>query len=377
MAADPPALTRFGFVRRNLTRQPVRTSLTVIGVGLGVVAIVALNTTVRGLWSSMEVAIKTGGADMMIYQQGVAADIFSSLPEQQTRQTVLSDPGVAETASGLFHVMPVDDAPFMLLFGVRRGEFVLESDPTIEGRRPAAENEVMLGRTAARQLDKGVGQTVRLGGEPFDVVGIFETDVPFFNGGLLILLPKLQQMLDRPDQVTALMVKLNPGADLTATRQRIEAELPNVVTITNAAEYARVDKGLEIGQGMVWAISALAIFVGAIIVANTMWMAVYERTREIGILRALGWKRGSIVVMVLAEAVGVGLLACVFGCVLGVALAELSTLLPVTSQFNRPVYDLPPFLLALGVAVTLSLAGAIAPAWRATQITPAEALRYE
>jgi len=128
---------------------------------------------------------------------------------------------------------------------------------------------------------------------------------------------------------------------------------------------------------MVWVIALLTVFIGGVIVMNTMWMTVMERTREIGVLRAVGWPRGRIMRMILIEATGVGVLACIVGTLAGLVLAEISTLLPVTSQFVRPVYDLPPFLLASTVAIVLSLLGAAIPAMRATRISPAEALRYE
>ena len=128
---------------------------------------------------------------------------------------------------------------------------------------------------------------------------------------------------------------------------------------------------------MVRAVSLIALIIGSIVITNTMWMTVLERTREIGVLRAVGWSRRRIVFMIILEATGVGVFACAIGCVLGVGLAELTTVLPGSQQFVAPVYDAVPFLLALGVAVSLSVLGALLPAWRAARISPAEALRYE
>ncbi|MCK4342652.1 MAG: FtsX-like permease family protein, partial [Phycisphaerae bacterium] len=102
-----------------------------------------------------------------------------------------------------------------------------------------------------------------------------------------------------------------------------------------------------------------------------------ERTREIGVLRAIGWARRRIVFMIVCEAAGVGLIACLVGCLLGAGLAKLATILPSAELFIEPVFDAPPFLLALAVAVLLSVLGALLPAWRAARISPAEALRYE
>ncbi|RIK61847.1 MAG: hypothetical protein DCC65_18350 [Planctomycetota bacterium] len=110
---------------------------------------------------------------------------------------------------------------------------------------------------------------------------------------------------------------------------------------------------------------------------NTMWMSVHERTREIGVLRALGWPRRRIVRMILIEASGVGLLAWIIGSCMGIGLAEIATRLPFARQFVDPVYDWQPPAMAFAVSVVLSMLGGAAPAWRAARISPVEALRYE
>ncbi len=130
-------------------------------------------------------------------------------------------------------------------------------------------------------------------------------------------------------------------------------------------------------RSMVRVVSFLALVIGSLIVANTMWMSVNARTREIGILRAVGWSRRRIMAMILIESAGVGLIACALGCLLGVGLAELTTWMPMFRLFSSPVYDAVPFLTALAVAVVLSIGGGAAPAWRASRISPVEALRYE
>ncbi len=374
------ALTLFSMTLRNLFRQRVRTALTVLSVGLGVVAIVSFGTLVQGIWSAVETAIKAGGADMMVFQAGAAADMFSTLEEDETRAVLVADPDVEDIAAGLFHVVPVQNQPFVILYGVHLHEFMVDPNQPgteIRGQPPRAQDEIMLGVILERTLKKTIGDELMVGGEPLKIVGIFETDVVFFNGGILMALPKLQEMIGRQGLVNAFMIKLREGADLRTVADRIETNNPKLVTITNAAEYRKVDQGLEVAKGMVKAVSLLAVIIGSIIVMNTMWMTVYERTREIGVLRALGWSRGRVIIMILIEATGVGLMACIVGSLLGVGLAELTTVLPVASQFNRPVYNLPPFVLAFSVGIVLSLIGAMLPAWRASQISPVEALRYE
>ena len=125
------------------------------------------------------------------------------------------------------------------------------------------------------------------------------------------------------------------------------------------------------------AISLLAVGIGAIGVTNTMVMSVFERTREIGILRAVGWSRRRILGTVIGESVSLCALATVFGILLGVAASRAIMLVPSISSFLSPVYAPGVFLRAVAIALLVGLAGAAYPALRAIRLTPMEALRHE
>jgi putative ABC transport system permease protein len=209
------------------------------------------------------------------------------------------------------------------------------------------------------------------------VVGVFETEVVYFNAAVVLSLKRLQELSGREGQVTAFQVRIRPGAEAKAVSDRLEQNIPGIVAIISAEQYHKVDQSLEIANAINLRVSFLAVIVGGVIVTNTMWMAVNERTREIGILRAMGWSTRRIVGMVLSEASGVGLIACLFGCLLGSALAQLATKLPFAAQFVDPVFDWRPYGTALIVALALSILGGVLPGWRAARISPVEALRHE
>ena len=124
-------------------------------------------------------------------------------------------------------------------------------------------------------------------------------------------------------------------------------------------------------------IRILAMAVGGIVVANTMLMSIYERTREIGTLRALGWTAPRILGQIVQESLFLCLLAAVFGAVIGVVLLTLVSRLPAVSQFITPAWNVQTFVIAFAVALGLGLLGGIFPAWRASRLQPVEALRYE
>ncbi len=376
MLAARPALTITGMVRRNLTRHPLRTSLTVLGVAVGVLAIVALASLVAGFRATIQDGIKLGGAGMVIYQAGVAADILSSLDEAQTRAKLLADPAVAQVTAGLGHVMPVEQQRFTVVIGVESEGFTYNTQ-YVDGPPVSAADECSLGAIAARNLKKRIGDKLQLGDRLFRVVSTFESGVPLFDAGLTLRLDVLQKMLSREGRASVFFVKLRDGADVRATARRLEAANPEIVAVTNASEYRKVDLGLEIAEGMVWSVSLAAIVIGSVIVLNTMWMTVLERTREIGVLRAVGWSRAQVMRAVLLESALIGVVALVLGIGLGMGLAYLITLAPFIGQFSRPVFEPRQMAVAAVAAILLSLIGGWLPAWRAARISPAEALRYE
>jgi putative ABC transport system permease protein len=370
-------LTIVGMSWRNLHRQPLRTVLTALGVSVGVVAIVAFGTIVRGFWASTNAAIHFSDGDMMVFQAGVAADLFSVLDEAKTRAALLADPDVIKATPTLMHIMPAPKMHFGFIIGLHPEEIAAHQEDLLRGRPLRSDDEVHLGKIAARLLEKDVGDELVLAGHRFRVTGVFDTDVVYFNGAIVMSIPRLQEITRKEGLVTSFQVFVRPGVDPMMVAERIERNNRNLFAIASAEQYKKVDQGLEIANDMVGVISFLAIVIGSVIVTNTMWMTVHERTREIGVLRAVGWARSRIVAMIIIESTWVGMLACVVGCLLGAGLAKLSMLLPFASQFVDPVFDWQPFAVAAGVAVSLSIVGGALPAWRAARISPVEALRYE
>lgn len=377
MSSPDRDLTLLGMTLRNLYRQRMRTLLTALGVSIGSASIVAFGSIARGMWASTQASLRFNQGDMMVFQRGVSADIFSTLDQQETTAALLADPGVQSVIPALWQIMPVWPTPFCFIMGLPIDEIQRNSGRFIAGRPVQSAREVALGNVAAKTMRRVVGEKVQIGHSVFEIVGIFETDVVFFNAAIVVPLPALQDICKKSGLVTNYQVKLKPGCQSQEVARRLERNNAKLVAIAGADQYKKVDQGLEIANAVVGVIGFLSLVIGGVIVMNTMWMTVHERTREIGVLRALGWPSRRIVNMIMIEATCVGLLAWIIGSCAGMGLARLSAKLPIANQFVDPVMDWQPFAWAFAVAVLLSVAGGAAPAWRASRISPVEALRYE
>ncbi|MFQ6058540.1 MAG: ABC transporter permease, partial [Anaerolineae bacterium] len=106
-------------------------------------------------------------------------------------------------------------------------------------------------------------------------------------------------------------------------------------------------------------------------------MSVFERTREIGVLRALGWRKGRVLRMILLESLALSLLGGVAGLVAGIVVVVLLNSIPLMAGFVQGRFSLGLFVQALATALVLGAVGGLYPAWRAARLQPVEALRYE
>jgi len=134
---------------------------------------------------------------------------------------------------------------------------------------------------------------------------------------------------------------------------------------------------MQMMEASTWGIAMMALFVGGLGMANTMVMSVHERTREIGVLRALGWRKRRVLGMIIRESVTLSLLGGATGTVVGVLLGYTLNLNPLMQGMFRLTYSVGLFAQALGTTLVLGIVGGVYPAWRASNLQPVEALQYE
>ncbi len=360
---------------RGLWRRRTRTLLTIAGIGVGVATVVALNGIGAGFMAGFNQFSSSGGGDLMLRQADVADTSLSSIDERIGR-AIAGMPQVEAVTGMVMGIATSEEFPFFFAWGLEPGERGVQRFPLVEGQYIQRPNEMMLGRTATKMFKKKVGDTLMVYNNRYRIVGIFESGSAFEDGAGVLNLREAQRLFGKPRQVSYYQIKVRDRDDVEFVRRAIEQRFPEV-SVSLSTEFAENTQDMQQFQSFVGALSFIAVLLGGVVVANTMIMNVYERTREIGTLRALGWRRRMILGMMLRESLLLSLLSGVAGVLMGVGLCALAGSAPMVGSLLQPSFSPQMFGEAIGLALLLGGLGGLYPAWRASQLSPAEALRYE
>lgn len=367
---------------KNLLRRRARTLLSLLGVAIGIAAIIAFNAIGQGFRGDINHYLRESGAQMVVVNRTMKDPAFSRVKkeEQDFIRTLPEIEHLSRANLALAAPRGLKDPTrltMLVVFGRTRGDRLMDKyRRDLQGRLPAADDEIMLGSIAAADLKKGVGDPLELFGRRFQVVGIFLGGVPWEKGGAVMSNTVLDEVLQQKDgSVYMGFLYLRPGADPRRVSAAVAERFPHLEAM-GIGEFTNFYDQIEYIDWFVWIISLVSVAVGGLGVLNTLLMSVSERTREIGTLRAVGWSQGRVLRLILGEGVLISALGGLIGLGLGVAGAEiLIRFAPSATLSTR--YAAATFVQAFAVALGLGVAGSLYPAWRASRLSPIEALKYE
>ena len=368
-------MTWGGLVLKNLLRRKARTALTVAGVAIGVGLIVALLSITAGVKETANDLIHIGRSDFGLFQQG-ASDLTRSVLPESLYAKVKADPGVADAAEIFVLVDRVEGQEEFLLFGYVPGQFTERRLVVTAGHR-AQGREAMLGDQAAEALHLGPGDLLRVGKRAFPIAGVYHSGDRFVDLGAVLPLTVVQSLAQRPHEITTIGVTVKPGSTPKAVADRLEQKFSGATAVLEPGQAVRIDTSSRLLVTAGWIFSLLALIIGGIGVTNTMAMSVFERVREIGIMRAVGWTSVRIAALIVSEALGICLIALGLGLLGGWVAAVLLTRNSSLSSLAHADFTGGVFAWGLAFALGVGLLGAVYPTVRAIRLAPIEALRRE
>ena len=365
-----------GMAVQNLWQRTTRTLLTTIVIALTVGAIMVMDAYMRGVAEQFSQMSIGADAQIMIRQAGIADTSTSAIDERVG--AMISAMSEVERVSGMIFTASIlpDGSGYLIIMGMNPKEYAVSRYNIVEGTTITNNRQIMLGRRIAESLKANVGETIEISGSRYKVVGIYESAAGWEELGGVMTLRDAQAFTGRPRKVSIYSVKLNNPLQAEEVVAKINEKFPELHAAP-AGDFADQMPDFETSNAMLGAMSFMAIFVGGLGVMNTMLMAVLERTREIGVLRALGWKRRAILEMILKESLILASMGGVMGIIIAFVLGYLITRIPWMGEVASPLWEFDLFIRALVIAFALGVVGGLYPAMRATRLQPVEALRYE
>lgn len=394
----------------NLAHRKLRSMLTVIGIFIGIAAVVSLISLAQGMNIAIQEQFEKIGADKIIVlpesgsETGFFSAGFAAKPITEDEVEKIKKIRDVDVAVGILfksaRVTFNGETKYAFVMGIPIDETkeIVETMQQFEiakGRDLSSEtkSEVVVGYDLAYEFfDKDIkpGDELEIEGKKFKVVGILEKIGSKMDDTAAVISIKLaKELFDVDNEVSIILVKVKKGTDVDKIAEEIKEKLRKLRGEKKGEESFRVETSrqlleriqtvLGMFQIMLVGIAAISLLVGGVGIMNTQYTAVLERTREIGIMKAIGASNRDVMLIFLIEAGIIGLIGGIVGCVLGIGMAKIVEIYAARVGLSMLRAYVSPLLIsgALAFSFFIGTLSGFAPARRAAKLQPAEALRYE
>src|ERR1041384_4946311 len=361
-------------VTSNIRQRPIRTLVSVAGVALGVALVMLFTGLARGMSIELQRRATNVRAELIFMRPG-AAQRPATTAKLDTRYVdrLKQIEGIEEALPVIRHFNQGNKGIGLeQIDGVNWDAYARMNGIKIDaGTSPQKLDEVVIDEVKAQQNDLHVGDRLKpLGTQPYTIAGIYS---PESGARVKMLLEAMQKALESEGKCTFIFLKLRNPEQLQEVARRIDRELPGNTIQPTREVFTSFEKNIPLLGVFLRVLVVLAAVVSSLVVMLAMYTTITERTREIGILKAMGASRGYIVGIIEKEAI----LISVIGLIAGVAVSLVAG--DVIHKAYGLVFEYSwswaPVAAVIGSVG--GILGALYPAWRASNLDPVNALAYE
>jgi putative ABC transport system permease protein len=364
---------------KNLFRNKIRSLMTVLGVAVGVSIFVSLTSISNGFKSQLQDIVRGYSIDIVVLSKE-AATPFGSRISSLEYDTLLKVEGIRSISAVIMGPTKSAWNPYFLLIGISSFESFATKLGIVEGRVfTAGKKEALIGDAVAKRFGLHANDQIALAGEDaFTITGIYMSGGRTFDGGAIVDLRDARRILKRDDSINMAFIQVAGGRNPKEVAERINTRFQGLSAI-RGGEFVGEIRLIKVIEASALTISIISFLACCFIVVNTLMMAVTERTKEFGVLMAIGWGRFMIAKTILFEAILICLAGGILGNLIGIAQLWLFNYINpegigwwVSLSGNVNI-----FLQSLGLSALLGLVSSLYPALLTSKLLPAEALRYE
>lgn len=361
-------------VTSNIRQRPIRTLVSVAGIALGVALVMLFTGLARGMSNDLQRRATNVRAELIFMRPG-AIQLTGAAANLDTRYVdrLKVIEGVEEALPVIRHFSQGSGGIGLeQIDGVDWDAYAHMNDLHIdEGHGPQADDEVVVDETKARDNNLHVGDKLKpVGSKEYRITGIYS---PESGARVKMSLAAMQAALEVPGKCTFIFLKLRNPDQVDAVAKRIDKELPGNTIQPTRDVFTSFEKTIPYLSVFLRVLVVLAAVVSALVVMLAMYTTITERTREIGILKAMGASRGYIVGIIEKEAI----LISVIGLIAGFAVSIVAGYLIHEAYGLVFEYSWSWASVAAAIGLIGGILGALYPAWRASNLDPVNALAYE
>ena len=375
----------------NLRRRKAKMAFLTIGLSVGIATIVTLVTLTRSMSGDIGRKMDEFGANILITPQsnglamnyggislgGVTFDQREIREEDLPRiSTIRNSRNISAIAPKVLGGVRVAGRDALLVGVLFDRELKMKQWWNIFGEAPKGDHELLLGSDAAKLFNVLPGDSLEIKGEKFKVAGVLGQTGSQDDSLIFANLAKAQKLLGKEGRITLVEVAaLCSGCPIGDMVVQIAEKLPDArVSAIQQVVEGRL-KALDQFKRFSYALGGVVAFIGSLIVFVTMMGSVNERTTEIGVFRAIGFRKSHIMRIILLEALLVSLLAGLVGFASGMGAARLALPFMAEGKNALLVWDMSVTFGSIGLAVVVGLLASLYPALHASRMDPTEALR--